>query len=148
MEDQPAEARCCEERVARFRVDDLDQKPRVVGGRGVQPACRGVAGRVGSLGLPLGRRLAFDVVRSPSPLRELSPYSNVSPPHLDGSLRSRRGEFRLVPLPNGRTRLEGRTWYELEMAPEGYWQLLADYLVHRIHDRVLNHIKREVERGG
>ena len=91
------------------------------------------------------RRLAFDVVRSPSPLRELSPYSNVSPPHLDGYLRSRRGEFRLVPLPGGRTRLEGHTWYELEMAPEGYWQLLSDYLIHRIHDRVLNHIKLEVE---
>jgi uncharacterized membrane protein YhaH (DUF805 family) len=93
------------------------------------------------------RRLAFDVVRSPSPLRELSPYSNVSPPHLDGYLRSRRGEFRLVPLPDGRTRLEGRTWYELEMAPEGYWQLVADSLIHRIHDRVLNHIKREVDRS-
>jgi len=91
------------------------------------------------------RRLAFDVVRSPSPLRELSPYARVSPPHLDGYLRSRRGEFRLVPVSDGRTRLEGHTWYELEMAPEGYWQLLSDYLIHRIHDRVLNHIKREVE---
>jgi uncharacterized membrane protein YhaH (DUF805 family) len=91
------------------------------------------------------RRLAFDVVRSPSPLRELSPYSNVSPPHLDGYLRSRRGEFRLVPLPGGRTRLEGHTWYELEMAPEGYWQLLSDYLIHRIHERVLNHIKGEMQ---
>ena len=60
-------------------------------------------------------------------------------------LRSRRGEFRLVPVSDGRTRLEGHTWYELEMAPEGYWQLLSDYLIHRIHDRVLDHIKREVE---
>jgi uncharacterized membrane protein YhaH (DUF805 family) len=94
------------------------------------------------------RRLAFDVVSSPPPLRELSPYSNVSPPHLDGYLRSRRGEFRLVTLPNGRTQLEGHTWYELEMAPEGYWQLFSDGLIHRIHARVLNHIKLEVERGG
>ena len=93
-----------------------------------------------------GRRLAFDVVRSPAPLRELSPYANVSPPHLDGYLRSRRGEFRLVAL-DGRTRLEGRTWYELEMAPEGYWQIFSDDLIRRIHLRVLAHIKREVEAG-
>lgn len=91
-----------------------------------------------------GRRLAFDVVRSPAPLRELSPYANVSPPHLDGYLRSRRGEFRLVAI-DGRTRLEGSTWYELEMAPEGYWQIFSDYLIRRIHLRVLAHIKREVE---
>jgi uncharacterized membrane protein YhaH (DUF805 family) len=92
-----------------------------------------------------GRRLSFDVVSSPAPLRELTLFENVSPPHLDGYLRSRRGEFRLVPLPGGRTRLEGSTWYEIDMAPEGYWQVFSDYLIHRIHRRVLAHIKDEVE---
>jgi hypothetical protein len=92
-----------------------------------------------------GRRLAFDVTESPPPLRELSPYSNVQAPHLDGFLRSRRGEFRLIALPGGRTRLEGRTWYELDIAPEGYWRLIADWMIHRIHERVLRHIKAEVE---
>src|SRR5205814_1011847 len=92
-----------------------------------------------------GRRLAFDVTSSPPPLREWSPYAHVTPPHLDGYLRSKRGEFRLIARPNGGTRLEGRTWYELEMAPEGYWQLQADSLIHQIHLRVLDHIKREAE---
>ena len=92
-----------------------------------------------------GRRLSFDVVRSPEPMRELSIYRNVSPPHLNGYLRSRRGEFRLIPLPQGRTRLEGSTWYELNMAPEEYWQVFADYFIHRIHQRVLDHIKHEAE---
>ncbi|MGH7629524.1 MAG: SRPBCC family protein [Gemmatimonadales bacterium] len=92
-----------------------------------------------------GRRLAFDVERAPAPLRELSLHGGVAPPHLAGYLRSRRGEFRLVPLPGGRTRLEGSTWYELSMAPEGYWQLFADYLIGRIHGRVLQHIAREAE---
>jgi len=91
------------------------------------------------------RRLAFDVTASPPPMRELSPYRNIHPPHLDGYLRSKRGEFRLVSLPDGRTRLEGSTWYEIEMAPEGYWQLWTDYLIHRIHERVLAHIKAEAE---
>jgi hypothetical protein len=92
-----------------------------------------------------GRRLTFDVTAAPPPLRELSPYRDVHPPHLDGYLRSRRGEFRLVPLPEGRTRLEGSSWYELEMAPEGYWQLFSDLLIHRIHRRVFDHIKSEVD---
>jgi hypothetical protein len=92
-----------------------------------------------------GRRLTFDVMASPPPLRELSPYRDVHPPHLDGYLRSRRGEFRLVPLPGGRTRLEGSSWYELEMAPEGYWQLFSDLLIRRIHRRVFDHITSEVD---
>jgi hypothetical protein len=52
---------------------------------------------------------------------------------------------RLVELGHGRTRLEGSTWYEIEMAPEVYWQAVSDALIHRIHRRVLEHIKREVE---
>jgi len=92
-----------------------------------------------------GRRLAFDVTRSPAPLRELTPYAGVAPPHLDGYLAATRGEFRLVALPGGRTRLEGRTWYRLRMGPEGYWQLYGDYLIHRIHLRVLDHIKHRSE---
>jgi hypothetical protein len=92
-----------------------------------------------------GRRLSFDVVQAPRPLRELTPFAGVGPPHLDGYMASRRGEFRLVPLGDGRTRLEGSTWYELRLAPEPYWQLFSDYLVHRIHTRVLQHIKREAE---
>jgi len=92
-----------------------------------------------------GKRLGFDVASSPDPLHELSLYENVSPPHLHGYLRSRRGEFRLVELPGGRTRLEGSTWYEIEMAPEAYWRVWTDFLIRRIHRRVLEHIKTEVE---
>jgi hypothetical protein len=90
-------------------------------------------------------RLGFDVKTSPDPLRELSIYKSLSPSHLHGYLRSRRGEFRLIALPGARTRLEGSTWYEIEMAPEGYWQVWSDFLIHRIHERVLNHIKFETE---
>lgn len=91
-----------------------------------------------------GRRLRFDVVASPDPLRELSPWP-VSPPHLVGYLVPRSGEFRLVSLPDGRTRLEGSTWYEQRLRPEGYWVLFSDYVIGRIHERVLGHIKTEVE---
>ncbi len=88
------------------------------------------------------RRLAFDVTKQPDPMRELSPYRHVHPPHLEHqALQSRRGEFRLIPLPGNRTRLEGRTWYTFEMFPQAYWTLWSDTSIHRIHERVLNHIK-------
>ena len=86
------------------------------------------------------RRLSFDVVQSPPPLREWSLYAGLVPPHLDGFFTARRGEFRLVRLPGSRTRLEGSTWYELRIAPEGYWGVFADLIVRRIHHRVLEHI--------
>lgn len=92
------------------------------------------------------RRLAFDVRAQPHPMREWSPYRHVAPAHLEGFFRSKRGEFRLVELPGGRTRLEGTTWYEQEIWPQRYWKPWSDYLVHSIHERVLNHIKAGAER--
>ncbi|MGE3820768.1 MAG: hypothetical protein AB7I30_15250 [Isosphaeraceae bacterium] len=93
-------------------------------------------------------RLAFDVSDQPPPMFELTPYRHVHPPHLDGALRSKRGEFRLVGLPDGRTRLEGRTWYELDLFPQVYWTLWSDLVIHRIHERVLLHVKRLAESEG
>lgn len=95
-------------------------------------------------------RLAFDVADQPDPMVELSPWRHVHPPHLhDRSLESRRGEFRLVRLEGSRTRLEGRTWYTFDMHPRGYWTLLGDFSIHRIHVRVLEHIRHlsEAEAG-
>jgi hypothetical protein len=89
------------------------------------------------------RRLAFDVVDQPPPLQEWSPYSRVFAPHLDGFFRTSHGEFRLIALEGGRTRLEGRTWYTLDMQPAMYWSAIADTILHAIHTRVLEHIKRE-----
>ena len=93
------------------------------------------------------RRLGFDVSSDPPSMREWSPYGNLQPPHLVGTMRSRRGEFRLIGLPGNRTRLEGRTWYQVEMGPQEYWSIWTDLLVHRIHRRVLRHIQSGVEAG-
>jgi uncharacterized membrane protein YhaH (DUF805 family) len=92
-----------------------------------------------------GRRLSFDVAAQPRPLQEWSPYANVTPPHLEGYFRSRRGEFRLVALPDGRTRLEGSTWYEMRLEPAAYWMLFGDAFIGRIHRRVLEHIATNAE---
>ncbi len=86
------------------------------------------------------RVLAFDIVAQAPPLTEWSPYRSVNPPHLDGYFRATHGEFRLSPLPGGRTRLEGRTRYVVDMFPQRYWTLLAGRIVAAIHERVLRHI--------
>ena len=52
--------------------------------------------------------------------------------------------FTAPALPGGRTHLEGTTWYALKIHPAAYWHLWSDLLIHQIHGRVLEHIKREV----
>jgi hypothetical protein len=85
------------------------------------------------------RLLAFDVTESPPPLEELSLYEHVHAPHLDGYLVSRRGQFRLEQR-GDQVLLEGTTWYTHDMAPAWYWGAISDALIHRIHERVLEHI--------
>jgi uncharacterized membrane protein YhaH (DUF805 family) len=87
------------------------------------------------------RRLSFDVREQPIPMEEWSFYESVRPPHLEDAFRSVRGEFRLIALTDGGTRLEGSTWYVMDMGPAPYWQLWGDAIVHRIHERVLAHVK-------
>jgi uncharacterized membrane protein YhaH (DUF805 family) len=92
-----------------------------------------------------GRRLSFNVSSQPRPMTEWSPYAEITPPHLDGWFESKRGEFRLVQLPNGHTRLEGSTWYVMRLQPAAYWSLFGDAFIHRIHGRVLEHIRYTAE---
>ncbi len=85
--------------------------------------------------------LRFSVASNPPPMRELSPYGDIDAPHLHDFLVARRGQFQLTALPDGRTRLEGTTWYQHNMWPASYWRLWSDYLVHNIHLRVLRHVR-------
>ena len=91
-------------------------------------------------------RLSFDVADQPPTMEEWSPY-RITPPHVLEGLYSRRGEFRLVQIGPHRTRLEGSTWYELELYPQAYWTLWSDALIHGIHRQVLSHIRTLSERG-
>jgi uncharacterized membrane protein YhaH (DUF805 family) len=92
-------------------------------------------------------QLAFDITAQAPPMREWSPYRDVNPPHLDGYFRATHGEFLLSLLPGGRTRLEGRTTYLVDMFPQSYWTLPAGRIVAAIHGRVLRHIKSLAENG-
>ena len=93
------------------------------------------------------RLLKFGVTSNPAPMQEWTPYERVTPPHLRGFLISRGGQFLLTPLSRGRTRLEGTTWYRHTMWPASYWRLWSNYIIHRIHVRVLEHIERQTLAG-
>jgi hypothetical protein len=92
-------------------------------------------------------QLKFSVTANPAPLEEWTPYAHIDPPHLHGFLVSNGGQFLLTPLPNGKTRLEGTTWYRHSLWPSSYWRLWSDAIIHRIHLRVLRHIRDEAEKG-
>jgi uncharacterized membrane protein YhaH (DUF805 family) len=87
------------------------------------------------------RKLAFNVASSPEPMREWSPYGRIDTAHLHNYMESKQGEFALLALPGGRTRLTGTTWYQHHLWPSTYWALWSDAIVHQIHMRVLQHIK-------
>lgn len=87
--------------------------------------------------------LAFDVKEQPAPMIEMSPYDNLQAAHLD-YIKSERGQFRLYEK-DGLTVVEGTTFYTHDIAPDFYWNLFSDEIIHQIHLRVLNHIKKVSE---
>ena len=93
------------------------------------------------------RRLRFRVASNPLPMQEWTPYARLHPPHLDGFLVSRQGEFRLEPLANGGTRLYATTWYQHHLWPAQYWKLWSDYIIHQVHGMVLDNIARRAAVG-
>ncbi len=90
--------------------------------------------------------LQFDVIEQPIPMNEYNPFWDIQPPHLDGYFLSKRGQFRLREISPTQTELEGTTWYELHIFPQLYWKVWSDFIIHRIHQRVLNHIKSSTEK--
>lgn len=89
--------------------------------------------------------LEFGVKDQPPPMIEWSIYRQLEIAHLEGYFKSVKGQFRLEMLPNGQTRLLGTTWYQHDIWPSLYWKLWSDYILHRIHLRVLKHIKKKAE---
>ncbi len=89
--------------------------------------------------------LQFSVLQQPPPMIEWSIYEDLEIVHLDGYFKSEKGQFKLEELGNGQTKLLGTTWYRHDIWPSFYWKLWSDYILHKIHLRVLEHIKGEAE---
>ena len=90
-------------------------------------------------------QLSFSVKQQPVPMIEASPY-HIQPAHLHEYFNSVKGQFKLTELENGNTFLEGTTWYYNKIEPEFYWSIWSEIIIHKIHGRVLNHIKQEAEK--
>lgn len=91
--------------------------------------------------------LRFRVLSTPRAMTETGLYGPVFPKHLTGYYISKQGEFRLTRLSEGRTLLEGTSWYQHGLWPAEYWRWWSDAIVHHIHMRVLEHIRYLSERG-
>ncbi|MEB0263294.1 MULTISPECIES: hypothetical protein [unclassified Mucilaginibacter] len=90
--------------------------------------------------------LKFDVVEQPETMKEISLY-DLHPNHLHGYFVSKNGQFNITKLKDGSTLLEGTTWYSNRIKPVIYWNIWCDFIIHKIHERVLAHIKAEAEKG-
>jgi uncharacterized membrane protein YhaH (DUF805 family) len=89
--------------------------------------------------------LAFNVASQPPSLQEMG-FGKITTPHIEGDyMRSQHGQFRLVALDGMHTLLEGTTWYQDYFWPQPYWRAFSDAIVHRIHIRVLEHVKQQAE---
>ncbi|MFC7773051.1 hypothetical protein [Flavobacterium sp. GCM10027622] len=93
-----------------------------------------------------GKLLKFDVLEQPAPMKELS-FWDIDAPHLHDYFVSKKGQFKLTELENGKTLLEGTTWYYHNIKPAFYWQEWSNLIIHKIHNRVLKHIKKNSEKS-
>jgi len=93
-----------------------------------------------------GKKLGFVALQTPPPMRELNPFGDPHPAHLQQRyFRILYGEFTLKRLDTGMTRLTRTTRFEHRIRPAVYWtswcNLAADYA----HRRVLDTIKLRSE---
>jgi hypothetical protein len=93
------------------------------------------------------RLLRFRVTESAAPMREWSPYGEIVTKHLHGYFISKEGQFQLTRLANNHTLVEGTSWYQHGLWPAEYWRWWSDAIIHRIHMRVLTHIKDLAEQA-
>lgn len=92
-----------------------------------------------------GRALEFDVKSTPPAMEETNPFFHVHPPHVEGYFQVTHGRFVLIPLPDGRTRVEGTSWFKHDLWPQFYWAPITRRVVKEVHERVLHHIKELAE---
>ncbi len=87
----------------------------------------------------------FEPTSSLVPMHELSPYSELHAPHLQGYFTVKYGKFALIPLDNGKTKLVANSEYSYRIRPHIYWKYLSDYIVNTMHQQVLNDVKKQAE---
>ena len=95
--------------------------------------------------LEVNRYMRFDVHNTPPSIKESNPFHDIHPRHETGSFKVHWGEFKLEPLPGGRTKFTGTSTYSYNIFPAWYWGLITDTVAEQIHVRMMGEIKRRVE---
>lgn len=85
-----------------------------------------------------GRLIRFHVAEMPEHMRELSIYSTIYAPHLHDQIYMKGGQIKLIPLPNGGTRLVATTRYTSQFGPPWAWNLLFNHIFNEVHEGVLS----------
>jgi len=92
--------------------------------------------------------LRFDVLETPATMKEAAFFGqSIDTAHLHNTYKGLEGGFLLIPQPNHQTLLIGDSRYLLSLAPSPYWNLWTTYIVHSVHQRVLEHIKVQAEKA-
>ncbi len=95
--------------------------------------------------LEVNHYMRFDVHNTPPSIKESNPFYDIHPRHETGSFKVHWGEFRLEPLPGGRTKFTGTSTYSYNIFPAWYWGLITDTVAEQIHVRMMGEVKRRVE---
>jgi hypothetical protein len=88
-----------------------------------------------------GKLLRFKIIKTPPSMKEMNPFGEIHPEHLEGYYQCEQGEFRLEKLPDG-TRITGTSWYHHRFAPDWYWSMWTDTIVRQVQLRVMNEVGR------
>ena len=92
-----------------------------------------------------GKLLGFEVLIQPPAMTEMSPYTHVHAPHLNGYFETGETRFELSPLSVGRTRLTIMAAHRLRIDPVIYWEPIASWAAQNNTRRVLRDVKSKAE---
>jgi hypothetical protein len=87
-----------------------------------------------------GRELAFDII---SIVGQQNRLTGVDPHIMPGGIYfdNERGQFLLEEIEPGKTLIKGTTWYAVDSSMLWYAKPWAEFMLHAIHHKVLNHVK-------
>ena len=94
-----------------------------------------------------GKRLEFDVLKTPPTMSETNPFGTVEAAHTVDYFRVLSGRFVLTALADGRTQVEGTSRFQQDIWPQFYWSPFATRIVGEVHERVFEHIKELAEKA-
>ena len=92
-----------------------------------------------------GRALAFRALSTPPPMKEMNPFWDVHPEHLEGAYEVIDGAFTIREIDSGRCMVSRNTRFRSRIRPFAYWSGLCEFAADRGHLVVLKKVKALAE---